>query len=56
MTRRSDLMLEDLTGCTHESETPICDEDGSEILYWVCRCGQRCPDEKKENKDAPPTR
>ena len=41
MTRRSDLILEDLTGCTHEPETPVCDDAGTEILYWLCRCGRR---------------
>jgi len=48
MTRRRDLMLEDLLGCTHEPETPVTDTEGSgEILYWICRCGKRltysCP-------------
>lgn len=41
MTRRRDLMLEDLTGCTHQPETPVCDDAGTEILYWLCRCGKR---------------
>lgn len=41
MTRRSDMMLEDLAGCTHEPETPVVEEDGQEILYWLCRCGRR---------------
>jgi len=50
VTRRSDLMLEDLIGCTHEPETPVVEDDGSEILYWICRCGRRCPDPKKTDK------
>lgn len=46
MTRNSEIDCEDLFGCTHEPETPICDEDGTAILYWICRCGQRCPETK----------
>ncbi len=43
MTRRSDLMLEDLRGCTHEPEIPILEDDGQEVSYWLCRCGlNRC--------------
>lgn len=41
MTRRSDMMLEDITGCDHEPETPVIEEDGTEIIYWLCRCGRR---------------
>jgi hypothetical protein len=41
MTRRSDLMCEDIFGCTHEPETPIIDEYSMEIEYWMCRCGRR---------------
>lgn len=37
MTRRSDLMCEDLFGCTHEAEVPV--SDGEEIVAWKCRCG-----------------
>lgn len=40
MTRRRDLMLEDLRECDHAPETPIVDDAGT-ILYWVCRCGLR---------------
>lgn len=48
MTRRSDMMLEDLIGCNHEPETPIT-QDG-EIIYWLCRCGrEHWP--VKESKD-----
>lgn len=39
MTRRSDLMCEDLDECTHEPETPII--EGGEIVGWLCRCGVR---------------
>ncbi len=39
MTRRRDLMCEDLFGCDHEPETPI--SEGGEIVYWVCRCGTK---------------
>jgi len=50
VTRRSDLMLEDIDGCDHTPETPI-SEDG-EVLYWVCRCGkhQHWPPDKNEKK------
>jgi hypothetical protein len=37
MTRRRDLMCEDLFGCDHTPETPIVDE--GVIVSWVCRCG-----------------
>jgi hypothetical protein len=40
MTRRRDMMCEDIFGCTHEPETPIIDWDGS-VLHWVCRCGTK---------------
>lgn len=39
MTRRSDLMLEDLRGCNHEMTIPI--SENGEILYWRCTCGER---------------
>lgn len=56
MTRRSDLMCEDIFGCTHEPETPVIEDDGNEILYWVCRCGRRCaPPPVPEIKPVPPT-
>lgn len=38
MTRRSDLMCEDIFGCKHEPETAIV--ENGEILEWRCRCGQ----------------
>lgn len=41
MTRRRDLMCEDIFGCTHEPETPILTDDGQDVDHWVCRCGQR---------------
>lgn len=41
MTRRSDLMLEDLFGCEHEPTIAICDDGGGEILFWRCACGAR---------------
>lgn len=40
MTKNRELDLQDLTECDHKPEIPICDEDGMEILYWVCRCGK----------------
>jgi hypothetical protein len=51
MTRRRDLMLEDLIGCDHKLELPIT-EDG-EILYWRCRCGevQKTPEEMEKEND-----
>lgn len=43
MTRRSDLMCEDLFGCDHDPETPLSNVDG-EIYAWLCRCGShQCP-------------
>ena len=39
MTRRRDLMCEDIFGCCHEPEIPI-SQDG-EIVAWVCACGAR---------------
>lgn len=47
MTRRSDMMLEDIYGCQHTPETPIVDDSG-EILYWLCRCGRKQQVPKKE--------
>jgi hypothetical protein len=41
-------MLEDITGCTHAPETPVCDDYGTEILYWLCRCGQRIEPKRAE--------
>ncbi len=53
MTRNSDLRLEDIFGCKHTPETPIVDDDGSQILYWVCRCGRRCiPQADTQSKEA----
>lgn len=49
MTRRSDLMLEDLMGCDHEPETPV--SQGGEIIYWMCRCGRKC--ELREEASVP---
>jgi len=43
MTRRRDLMLEDLFECKHEAEIPIVSEYG-EILHWRCHCGRRVAD------------
>lgn len=40
MTRRREMMLEDLFDCEHEPEIPIVDDGGS-ILYWRCRCGEK---------------
>lgn len=52
MTRRSDLMLEDLYGCAHSAETPIVSEDGATILHWICRCGRKVKETQtaEENK------
>jgi len=41
MTHNFDLRLEDIFECQHKPETPIVDDAGGEILYWVCRCGRR---------------
>ena len=38
MTRYSDLMCEDIFGCTHELEIPL-SQDG-EVVAWRCRCGE----------------
>jgi hypothetical protein len=48
MTRRSDLMCEDLFGCSHEGETPIV-QDG-QIVYWRCRCGRRVAPQSAEEQ------
>ena len=37
MTRRSDLMCEDIFGCDHSASVPL-SEDG-ELMAWSCRCG-----------------
>jgi len=58
MTRRRDLMCEDLFGCDHEPEIPV--TDGGEIIYWRCRCGKKKwtppteekSDDGKEDTDA----
>lgn len=50
MTRRRDLMCEDLFGCTHEPETPIVDDDGV-IVEWRCRCGRKV-ELQQETEDA----
>ena len=39
MTRRSDLMLEDLIGCDHEPTLPV--TQNGEVLYWRCTCGAK---------------
>lgn len=39
MTRRSDLMLEDLTGCDHKPETGV--SENGVVVAWLCRCGRR---------------
>lgn len=39
MTRRSDMMLEDIFGCDHAPEIPVT-EDG-QIVHWLCRCGRK---------------
>lgn len=56
MTRNRELYLEDIIGCKHEPETPIIDNNGN-IIYWVCRCGQRHdPKTFKDDKDEEPTK
>lgn len=50
MTRRRDLICEDIFGCTHEPETPV--SDGGEILYWMCRCGRRVPENAQRPNEA----
>lgn len=42
MTRRSDLMCEDLFGCDHSPDTPI--SEGGVVVEWRCRCGRRVRD------------
>lgn len=43
MTRRSDLMLEDISHGRAECvpSIPIVEEDGSEVIGWACVCGTR---------------
>jgi hypothetical protein len=38
MTRRRDLMCEDIFGCVHYPEVAV-SRDG-EIVEWRCRCGK----------------
>jgi hypothetical protein len=47
MTRNRELDLEDLTSCDHKPEIAITNDEGTEILHWICRCGRRCPDESE---------
>lgn len=46
MTRRSDLMCEDIWECDHKLETAIV--ENGEIIEWRCRCGRRVPVEAVE--------
>lgn len=39
MTRRRDMMLEDLLECGHELTIPI--SENGEIISWRCDCGAR---------------
>lgn len=39
MTRRSDLMLEDIEGCDHQPETAV--SMRGEVIHWLCRCGRK---------------
>jgi hypothetical protein len=39
MTRNSDLDF-DNEQCKHKPVTPVCDDWGIEILYWLCACGR----------------
>lgn len=50
MTRRRDLMCEDLFGCDHEPETPIV--ENGEIVHWVCRCGEKKTPPLEKQADA----
>jgi len=50
MTRRSDLMCEDLFGCTHEPEIPV-SQDG-EIIHWLCRCGKKVDVQTKPKEES----
>ena len=50
MTRRREMMLEDLFGCDHEPELAV--SEGGQILYWRCRCGERTC---KPAEQTPPT-
>ncbi len=50
MTRRRDLMCEDIFGCDHKAETPIV-ENGA-IVYWTCRCGEKRIQPEKQSDEA----
>lgn len=50
MTKRSDMMLENIFGCKHEPETPI--SQYGEIIYWLCRCGRKVKTDSKEKDKA----
>lgn len=53
MTRRRDLMCEDIFGCTHEPETPVTDGHG-DVSHWVCRCGaKQTPADQVRSNDTP---
>lgn len=39
MTRRRDLMCEDIFECDHEPEVAI--SEGGEVIAWRCRCGRK---------------
>ena len=43
MTRRRDLMCEDIFGCAHEPEIAVSDDATGEIVGWRCRCGREVP-------------
>lgn len=48
MTRRRDLMCEDIFGCDHTPEVPIV-EDGA-VVHYVCRCGRKHPVPAEDEK------
>ena len=37
MTRRRDLMCEDIFGCDHTASVPV--SEGNELVAWMCSCG-----------------
>jgi len=49
MTRRSDLMCEDLFECNHSPEIPI--SENGEIVEWRCRCGQKVKMKEKPESE-----
>ena len=40
VTRRRDIMCEDIFECDHSPETPVVDSVYGDVAEWRCRCGR----------------